>query len=91
MRVTFRLAWRRPAERSVRFLLNRVCRVPAVPFAWSRLSGPYFGDQVATLHLHGRRAHVKFEQASTDRDGTPRLTQVADLLLADEQGKNALT
>ncbi len=49
---------------------------------WRRIGGPYFGDQVATLHLHGRRGRFVLERADTHDDGTGKLVRVADLVLS---------
>ena len=54
MKVTFRISWSRLTERSVRFLLGRVSKVPPMTLEWERLCGPYFGDQIATLTMDGR-------------------------------------
>lgn len=82
MKVTFRISWSRAAERAVRFVLSRVSPVPPVPIEWSRLAGPFFGDQVATLRLRGRTARLVVERAGTDSGGRPHLTTVADLALS---------
>nr|WP_271214264.1 alkaline phosphatase D family protein [Rhodococcus wratislaviensis]GLK41801.1 alkaline phosphatase [Rhodococcus wratislaviensis] len=81
MKVTFRISWRRATERTVRFILGRVSRVPPVPIDWSKVAGPFFGDQVATLHLNGRAARLVMEQARNGSDGTPRFRTMTDLEL----------
>jgi hypothetical protein len=82
MKVAFRISWRRATERTTRFILGRVSKVPPVPIEWSKVTGPFFGDQVATLRLHGRAAHLVMEQATTDSAGTPQFTTMADLVLS---------
>jgi PhoD-like phosphatase len=82
MKVTFRISWSRLAERSVRFLLDRVSKVPPMSLEWERLCGPYFGDQIATLTMDGRSARVRFEQAGADPQEDGNLTTVADLPLS---------
>jgi hypothetical protein len=81
MRLAFRLSWSRSAERVMRFLLSRVSRVPPAELDWSRMCGPLFGDQIATLTLDGRSATLLFERAGTDLRGRPELTPAATLRL----------
>ena len=83
MKVTFRISWNRLTERSVRFLLGRVSKVPPMTLEWKRLCGPYFGDQIATLTMDGRSARVRFEQAGADPQEDGNLTTVSDLPLAE--------
>ncbi len=82
MKVAFRIAWSRVAERVTRFLLGTVSRVPHQPLAWDRLAGPFYGNAIATLVLDGRSARVVVEQSGRGRDGRARLTPVVDLPLA---------
>jgi hypothetical protein len=77
----FRLAWSRWAERTTRFLLNRVAQVPAPPVEWSRVCGPYFGNEIATLTMDGRRALLRLERAGRHGDQS-ELSPVADLELS---------
>ena len=35
------------------FLLDRVALLPRQPLTWSRLAGPCYGNQIATLTVHG--------------------------------------
>jgi hypothetical protein len=81
IRLAFRLSWSRAAERVTDFLLSRVSQVPPAELDWSRLCGPLFGDQIATLTLDGRSATVLFEQAGTDPRGRPELTPAATVPL----------
>ena len=82
MKVVFRITWYRLTERLVRFLLKRVSHVPPVPLEWSRLCGPLFGDQIATLTMEGDAARVVFEQAGPDPAGEGALTPVSELTLS---------
>ncbi|MFZ2174169.1 MAG: alkaline phosphatase D family protein [Rhodococcus sp. (in: high G+C Gram-positive bacteria)] len=82
MKVTFRISWSRVTERAVRFLLSRVSRVPPVPVEWSKVTGPFFGNQVATLHLDGRAARLVMEQAAPGTNDAPVFVTVADLPLS---------
>jgi hypothetical protein len=81
MKVAFRISWSRLAERTTRFLLGRVSKVPPLDIEWTRMCGPFFGDQIATLTLDGRTARVSFEQAGVDRNGEPQLTPQASIPL----------
>ncbi len=78
MRVAFRLAWSRAAERGMRFLLDRVAKVPRQPLTWTRVAGPSYGNEIATLVLAGRSARMHLERAA------PTLTTTADLPLTPE-------
>jgi hypothetical protein len=63
-------------------LMNKVARLPRQELDWSRLAGPYYGNEIATLLLDGRSATLVIEKAGRDHDGTARLTPVVDLPLA---------
>jgi len=76
MKVAFRLSWSRIAERTTRLLLGTVAQVPAVAIRWTKLAGPHFGDQIATLTLDGRSASLVFEKAASDASGEPVLVRV---------------
>ncbi|WP_420453187.1 alkaline phosphatase D family protein [Ilumatobacter sp.] len=78
----FRVAWSRAAARLTRFLLERVTKVPDQPLTWTREAGPFWGNEIATLVLDGRSAHVEIERAGRDDHGTPELTQVVSLRLS---------
>jgi hypothetical protein len=82
MKVVFRISWSRLAEKTMHFLMNKVARLPRQELDWSRLAGPFYGNEIATLLLDGRSATLVIEKAGRDRDGTARLTPVVDLPLA---------
>jgi hypothetical protein len=82
MKVAFRVSWTRLAEHVTRFLLTRVAKLPHQPLRWSRLAGPYYGNEIATLVLEGRSAVVCIERAGIGDDGKAALTQVVDLPLS---------
>ncbi len=65
MKVTFRLAWSRLAERTTRGLLDLVTKVPRSRLSWTREAGPFFGNELMTFHATGRLAVV--ELAKTPR------------------------
>ena len=67
MKVAFRIGWSRAAEACTRFLLTSVARVPKQELSWSKLAGPYYGNEIATLLLDGRSARLVIEKAGRDR------------------------
>jgi hypothetical protein len=81
MKLAFRAAWSRFAERATRVLLGVVAKVPPPVVEWTRLSGPYFGNDLMTLRLDGRTAEVVLEQAGP-AVRQPTLTEVTRLTLA---------
>lgn len=81
VRLAFRAAWSRAAERSTRVVLGTVAKVPPPIVEWTRIKGPYFGNDLMTLQLTGRRADLLLEQAGPANE-TPRLTEVTRLTLA---------
>ena len=81
VRLAFRAAWSRAAERSTRVLLGTVARVPRPFVEWKRLAGPFFGNDLMTLTLSGRHADLLLEQAGPS-DDQPQLTELTRLTLA---------
>ncbi|MCG7203933.1 alkaline phosphatase D family protein [Streptomyces arenae] len=78
IRVGFRFGWSALA----RFLGRRLARhgrCPRPPVTWRRAGGPWFGNQLMTLTLHGRSARLRLERAR--RDGT--LTTVRETALTE--------
>ena len=66
----FRWSWLRSTEHVMRFVLSRLGPVPLPGLDWEPLGGPYFGNQIGTLTLDGRRAELRLEQAAL-QDGRP--------------------
>jgi len=54
---------------------------PELPMSWQNLSGPLFGNTIATLRAAGRRAEVVFEQP----DDNCQLDVVAEVALTAER------
>ena len=81
MQFAFRVAWSRLAERLVRAFLRVFARVPAASVSWRKLSGPFFGNEVATLEIDGRSAETVLRR-SADHDAPEELIEVARLKLA---------
>ncbi|MFF6823069.1 alkaline phosphatase family protein [Streptomyces longwoodensis] len=61
----FRLGWSAPARAFGR-LLRRHGRCERPPVTWRKTGGPWFGNQLMTLTLRGRSAHLGLEQARQD-------------------------
>ncbi|MGN0118856.1 MAG: alkaline phosphatase D family protein [Streptomyces albidoflavus] len=74
IRAGFRLGWSRAGG-----LLGRVFarhgRTGRAPVTWRRSGGPWFGNQLMTLTLRGRRADLHLDQARPGR-GPARLKRV---------------
>jgi hypothetical protein len=60
----FRLGWSRTVGRLASRWAARV-GAPPMPLSWTRLTGPLFGNMIATLDIDGDRASVLFEQPRT--------------------------
>ncbi|MEO6701241.1 MAG: alkaline phosphatase D family protein [Jatrophihabitantaceae bacterium] len=85
MKVVFRIAWSRIAERATRWLLGLIARLPKLRLSWRRVAGPYFGNELMTLRADGRRAEVLLQKtSSSDPVGAPRLHEVARIPLAGD-------
>lgn len=74
----FKIAWSRWAARLTR-RWARHAGSPALPMSWRNLSGPLFGNTIATFESRKRSAHVVFEQPG----GNGALRSVADVALTD--------
>ncbi|MEW2065989.1 alkaline phosphatase D family protein [Streptomyces sp. NPDC007346] len=64
VRLGFRLGWSR-AGRWIGRLLTRHGRTEPSPVTWSRTGGPWFGNQLMTLTLHGRNSALTLVQAKS--------------------------
>ncbi|WP_019060390.1 alkaline phosphatase D family protein [Streptomyces prunicolor] len=65
IRVGFRFGWSAVARGLGRRLARHGrCRHPSVK--WRKTGGPWFGNQLMTLTLHGRSARLRLEQARAD-------------------------
>ncbi|GAA2595467.1 alkaline phosphatase D family protein [Streptomyces axinellae] len=74
MRSGFRFGWSRPGRWLGR-ALARHGRAEEPQLTWRRTAGPWFGNQIMTLTLHGRAADYTLDQArpaTSAPDGTPR-------------------
>ncbi|MEU6048419.1 alkaline phosphatase D family protein [Streptomyces griseus] len=68
IRAGFRFGWSR-AGRWIGRALGRHGRTGAPPVTWSRAGGPWFGNQLMTLTLLGRKSALTLVQATAGRDG----------------------
>lgn len=78
LRPAFRFGWSRPG-RWLGKALARHGRADAPLVKWRRAGGPWFGNQIMTLTLHGRAAAYALDQArpaTMAPDGTPRSSLV---------------
>ena len=55
-------------------------RVPRI--SWRITAGPWFENMIATLEFDGPAARIRFDRASADASGTPRLTTAAEAPLS---------
>lgn len=62
VRLGFRFGWSRAGRRLGRALARHAHAGPA-PVSWRRTGGPWFGNQLMTLVLHGRSARLTLTQA----------------------------
>ncbi|MFE2289701.1 alkaline phosphatase D family protein [Streptomyces sp. NPDC059452] len=64
IRLGFRFGWSRAGRRIGR-MLTRHGRTERSPVTWSRVGGPWFGNQLMTLTLHGRNSALTLVQAKS--------------------------
>ncbi|MFB7775995.1 alkaline phosphatase D family protein [Streptomyces bauhiniae] len=81
MRFGFRFGWSRTA-RALGRLLARHGRCAQLPIVWRHTGGPWFGNQLMTLNLHGRSARLLLEQARSADGERARLEKVAERQLS---------
>lgn len=68
IRTGFRFGWSRAGRRIGR-LLSRHGRTGASPVIWDKAGGPWFGNQLMTLTLHGRKSALTLVQAKAGKQG----------------------
>ncbi|HST46909.1 alkaline phosphatase D family protein [Jatrophihabitans sp.] len=66
MKVAFRLAWSKLAERTTRTLLGVLTKVPRTRVSWTREAGPYFGNELMTFSAAGRLAVVELAKTRSE-------------------------
>ncbi|AXK34918.1 alkaline phosphatase family protein [Streptomyces armeniacus] len=79
MRAGFRFGWS-GAGRLLGRTLARHGRAGRPSLSWRRTGGPWFGNQLMTLALHGRSARLGMHRARTTESGV-RLAQVTERTL----------
>ncbi|MGI8613688.1 MAG: alkaline phosphatase D family protein [Nocardioidaceae bacterium] len=72
---------------SVGSFLSRRAKVPAPPFSWDLLQGPWFDNSLATLEARGRDLTLWWECAEIADQATqrPELRRVCEVALPDER------
>jgi hypothetical protein len=65
-----------PASAKLTAALARAAGVAPEPLTWDITDGPWFDNQVATLHLDGRRCAFTLDKAIGPADGDPRLERM---------------
>jgi hypothetical protein len=73
MKVAFRIFWSRVVERFLHVLLGLVAKVPRTSIRWTRLSGPYFGNEIAEFAAQGRQATVVLRKSAPKPDAAELL------------------
>jgi hypothetical protein len=81
MKIAFRIFWSRLVERTLHLLLAVVARVPRPSFTWTRLNGPFFGNEMAEFVAQGRQAYTVIRKAAPVKDPA-QLHEVARVTLA---------
>ncbi|WP_328539021.1 alkaline phosphatase D family protein [Streptomyces sp. NBC_00344] len=82
MKFGFRFGWSR-AGRALGRVLARHGRVGEPPVRWHNAGGPWFGNQLMTLDLRGRRAGLRLVQARGESNGARLETVLERDLTAD--------
>ncbi|GAA4795209.1 alkaline phosphatase D family protein [Streptomyces ziwulingensis] len=75
IRLGFRFGWSALA-RALGRGFARHGRLPRPAVRWRRHGGPWFGNQLMTLTLRGRAAHLRLERARVEDDGAAALRTV---------------
>jgi hypothetical protein len=83
LRTGFRFGWSRAGRRLGR-LLARHGRTGPAPIRWQKTGGPWFGNQLMTLTLHGRNAALTLVQAKEKATGAQLETVLEQTLTAGE-------
>ena len=62
--------------------LARLAGAPAPGLGWRTVEGPYFDNQVATLHFEGRGASVRLDKTVAGKEDERRLEKSFERRLA---------
>ncbi|WP_326677040.1 alkaline phosphatase D family protein [Streptomyces sp. NBC_01237] len=83
IRTGFRFGWSRAGRRLGR-VLARHGRTGTPPVRWRKSGGPWFGNQLMTLTLHGRKAALTLVQARENTAGSQLETVLERSLTTEE-------
>ncbi|MFI8432675.1 alkaline phosphatase D family protein [Streptomyces sp. NPDC079020] len=83
IRAGFRFGWSRTGRRLGR-ALARHGRTGSPPMRWRKSGGPWFGNQLMTLTLHGRKAALTLVQAKENAAGAQLETVLEQSLTTGE-------
>ncbi|MEV6275498.1 alkaline phosphatase D family protein [Nocardia sp. NPDC051832] len=72
--VLFALSWARPLATALRWLADKR-GISADPVRWQKISGPHFGNSIASLDIAGRAATFSLETALPDQ-GLIKVTEL---------------
>lgn len=86
IRFGFRVGWSAPARLLGR-LFARHGGCPRPPVSWRRTGGPWFGNQLMTLTLHGRSARLRLERARPRRGSDGELETVRESVISPARGR----
>jgi hypothetical protein len=64
MKLAFRVFWTRVMEWLFRVVLHIVTKVPPLTVRWKKLTGPYFGNEMAELVIRGRTAETVLRKSA---------------------------
>ncbi len=81
IRLGFRLGWS-ALGRALGRRFARHGRVPQPPVSWRRTGGPWFGNMLMTLTLHGRSARLRLDRVRETKAGGARLETVTESQLS---------
>lgn len=65
-RPLFSITWWRPLASVLRWWMLRSPHISPLPLEWDKITGPHFGNMVATLRTSGRAAEMILERANAD-------------------------
>ncbi|UIX34955.1 alkaline phosphatase D family protein [Streptomyces sp. GQFP] len=82
IRVGFRLGWS-GLGRALGRRFARHGRVPHPPVKWRRTGGPWFGNMLMTLTLHGRSARLRLDRVREQKGGRAQLETVTESQLSE--------
>ncbi|MFF3708766.1 alkaline phosphatase D family protein [Streptomyces phaeochromogenes] len=77
IRLGFRFGWS-GVGRAIGRRFARHGRLERPPVDWRKTGGPWFGNQLMTLTLHGRSARLRLDQARQERGGEARLRTIVE-------------